>query len=59
MSCIKEPWLILKHLNNQLNDSKVRTQDALFGVRYATYKPYSNEITWSYVKTNWNTLTNK
>ena len=59
MSCTKEPWLIAQHLNNQLNESKVRTQDFLFGIRYATYKSYSNVIAWAFVKNNWNTISNK
>lgn len=56
MSCTKEPWLLNKHLNNQLNETKVRVQDSLTGLRYTTYKPYSNVIAWNFIKNNWNQL---
>lgn len=59
MSCSKEPWLLNKHLNNQINQTKTRNQDSLTGLRYATYKSYSNMITWDFIKNNWLLLTNQ
>jgi hypothetical protein len=53
MSCAKEPWLIKKHLNNQMNQTKIRNQDSVIGIRYGTTKSYSFIITWNFVKNNW------
>ena len=53
MSCAKEPWLINKYLNNQINQTKIRNQDSLIGIRYGATKSYSNMITWKFVKNNW------
>ena len=53
MSCTKEPWLINKHLNNQINRTKIRNQDSLIGIRYGATKSFSNMITWNFVKNNW------
>lgn len=56
MACTREPWLINRFLNDQLNDTKVRKQDTLFGIRYASVKPLGNIMTWDFIKTNWNEL---
>jgi hypothetical protein len=56
MSCVKDLWLISKYLNNQINQTKTRTQDSLIGIRYATYNPGSNIMVWNFVKDNWNLL---
>ena len=59
MSCSKEPFLIKAFLNDQINSTKVRTQDTLTGVRYAARSPYATEFTWNFVKNNWIVLFNR
>lgn len=56
MSCTREPWIMNKFLNYQLNDSITRKQDSLFGLSYAASHSYSNLLTWNFVKNNWNEL---
>ncbi len=56
MSCSKEPYLINKFLNNQLDQRITRKQDAATGIIYSLFNPYSNIITWNFVKNNWNEL---
>ena len=56
MSCTKEPWLIKKYLNDQLNTTKVRVQDTLSGLRVAAQRPHASLFTWNFVKDNWNEL---
>ena len=56
MACTREPWLINRFLNDQLNHTKVRRQDTLFGLRYASTKSLGNIMTWDFIKTNWNEL---
>lgn len=56
MSCSKEPFLIKAFINDQLNSTKVRSQDTLSGIRYASRSPYATEFTWNFVKNNWNEL---
>ena len=54
MSCTKEPWLIKAFLADQLNSTKVRTQDTISGIRLAARSQYAIEYTWNFVKENWN-----
>ena len=56
MSCTKEPWLINNYLNNQLDQSITRKQDGATGIIYSLFNPYSNLITWNFVKNNWDEL---
>ena len=56
MSCSKEPFLIKQFLKDQLNITKVRSQDTLTGLRAASRSYYSTEYTWNFVKENWNQL---
>jgi hypothetical protein len=56
MSCTREPWLIARYLNDQLNEKKVRRQDCLAGLRYAMIHSHSNKIAWVFLKNNWNLL---
>ena len=56
LSCSKEPWLINNFLNNQLDQRITRKQDAATGIIYSLFNPYSNIITWNFVKNNWNEL---
>ena len=53
MSCSKEPWLIKRFLNDQLNETKVRRQDFLRGISAAVRSPYGNLITWNFIKEYW------
>ncbi len=56
MSCTKEPWLIQRFLNDQLNVTKVRAQDTLLGIRVAARSAYANSYAWYFSKSNWNEL---
>jgi len=58
MSCSKEPWIITKYLNLQLNDSVVRKQDAIFGLRYSLSHPSSFIHAYDFVKAKWFGLVN-
>ena len=56
MSCTREPWLVMRYLNNQMNDQIVRRQDSLIGLRVALANSYSNKIAWVFLKKNWQLL---
>ena len=56
MACTREPWLVNKFLNDQLNNTKVRKQDTLYGLRYAATKPLGNVLAWDFIKSNWNQI---
>ena len=43
-------------LNNQINSSIVRPQDALSGLRAAASRAEGNLKVWYFVKENWDTL---
>jgi aminopeptidase N len=59
MSCTRISWLISKFLNDQLNISIVRPQDALSGLRAAASRAEANLKTWTFIKENWDTLFEK
>jgi hypothetical protein len=59
MSCSKEPWIITKYLNLQLNDSVVRKQDAISGLRYSLSHPSSFIHAYDFIKAKWNDILNK
>lgn len=56
MACTKQPWLISRYLNDQINSTKVRLQDATFGIQQIAMKSSSNLRTWMFVKDNWDHL---
>ncbi len=56
MSCTKQPWLVTRFLNDQLNSSKVRLQDSAIGLRIIALRPYANMRTWTFVKDSWEKL---
>ena len=56
MSCTKQPWLISRYLNDQINSTKVRLQDGASGLSAMAVKSYGNLRTWTFVKENWNEL---
>jgi hypothetical protein len=56
LSCSKESWLIIKYLSSQLNETKVRRQDTISGLRFAAINSYAHMLTWSFVKANWHRL---
>jgi aminopeptidase N len=53
MSCAREPWLINKYLNYQLDESKVRVQDTLRGLSHAFKHANSFELAWRFFRENW------
>ena len=53
MSCTKEPWLIRRYLNDQLNETKVRKQDSIRGIISASRTMHGNLIAWNFLKENW------
>ncbi len=59
MSCTKQPWLISRYLNDQINSSKVRLQDAAAGLSTIALRSYANMRTWTFVKDNWDELFEK
>ena len=56
MSCTRISWLISKFLNDQLNTSIVRNQDALSGLRAASSRAEANLKTWNFIRDNWDIL---
>lgn len=56
MSCTRDHWVQIKYLNNQLDQNKTRSQDSLNGLRFSAINPYASDITWSFIKSNWDTL---
>lgn len=56
MSCTKETWLLRRFLDDQLDETKVRKQDSLSGIRAAAVKSFGNALTWKFVKDNWQEL---
>lgn len=59
MSCTKIPWLTARFLNDQINSTKVRSQDTISGLNAAAVKPYANARTWTFIKENWSFLFEK
>ena len=59
MSCTKQPWLISRFLNDQINSTKVRLQDAASGISAMAVKSNGNIRTWVFVKDNWEILFSK
>lgn len=59
MSCTKQPWLISRYLNDQINSSKVRLQDSAAGISRMAASANGNLRTWIFVKENWNNLVSK
>ena len=56
MSCTKQPWLISRYLNDQINSTKVRLQDAASGISQVSIRAYGNLRAWTFVKDNWDYL---
>ena len=56
MSCTTETWLLKRFLDDQLDESKVRKQDSLSGIRSAAVKAFGNPFAWNFVKENWQEL---
>ena len=56
MSCAVQPHLITQFLNDQLDETIVRKQDTLSGLRAAASKSTGNARTWEFVKSNWKEL---
>lgn len=56
MSCSKETWIQTRFLNDQLNKTKVRAQDSVYGLHYALGHLFSSSMAWGFVKSNWNLL---
>ena len=56
MSCAKQPWIISKYLNDQLNRSKVSLQYMETGLSASARNPHGHFITWNFVKNNWEYL---
>ncbi len=59
MSCTKEPWLITRFLNDQINSSIVRPQDAISGLSAIAVKSSGNLKAWEFLKQNWDLLFSK
>ena len=59
MSCTREPWLLNKYLNDQLNETKVRKQDTLSGLRYALSHSNSYSLAWNFIKDKWDEIINR
>ena len=59
MSCSREPWLINKYLKLQLNETIVRKQDAINGLRYSLSHSTSHYYAWNFIKENWNEIINR
>ena len=59
MACAKQPWLVTRYLNDQINSTKVRLQDTAFGISYISEKSYGNTRAWTFIKDNWDYLVDK
>ncbi len=53
MACSKEPWVIRRYLNDQLNETKIRKQDSIRGIVSASRTMHGNQIAWNFIKENW------
>ena len=53
LSCSREPYLIHLYLSTQFDETKVKFQDAMRGLTYASTSVYANAITWNFLKENW------
>jgi hypothetical protein len=56
MACTKQPWLVSRYLNDQINSTKVRLQDAASGISSIAVRSHGNLRTWTFVKDNWDYL---
>ena len=56
LSCATETWLLDAYLHSQLNQTKVRKQDAINGLRYAFLHPASHMHAMSFVRANWHLI---
>lgn len=59
MSCAKEPWLIKRFLNDQLNETKVRNTEAPHGLHSVAESVYGNIISWNFLKENYASIIEK
>ena len=59
MACTKQPWLISRYLNDQINSTKVRLQDSAAGISRMALNPNGNLRTWTFIKDNWDVLVNR
>jgi glutamyl aminopeptidase len=59
MACTKQPWLISRYLNDQINSTKVRLQDSAAGLSRIAATSYGNLRTWTFIKDNWDELISK
>jgi len=59
MSCSRQHWLISQYLNDQINSTKVRLQDATRGISRIASTSYGHLMTWNFVKDNWEFLDSK
>ena len=59
MACTKEPWLLMRFLNDQLNETKVRRTDGITGLNEAVNSAYGTSIIWTFVKDKWDILNNR
>jgi hypothetical protein len=59
MACAKDPWLISRYLNDQIDSTKVRLQDASSGIAQVGGRTHGNLRTWTFVKDNWDYLVSK
>ncbi len=56
LSCTKDPILMERYLNDQINVTKVRKNFRLLGITFAAQSAYGSTITWNFVKRNWTLL---
>ena len=59
MACTKQPWLVSRYLNDQINSTKVRLQDASSGIAQVAMRTHGNLRAWNFVKDNWDDLVSK
>ena len=59
MACSKDPWLISRFLNDQINSTKVRIQDATSGSSQIGGQTHGHIKTWLFLKDNWDYLVSR
>lgn len=53
LSWIKEPWILQQYIEMSKNESVVRSQDFLTGLRYIQWNPVGTPIVWDFIRREW------
>lgn len=60
LSCSREPWVIQKYLNDQIDPSLMISNSAVInGIKYTSANAQSYLVAWDFVKINWDFIYTK